>query len=65
MGIYANTAGIKQAKLEAQKLGAAIALREFHWGDYLDSNSSVESADYWIGKFEEDYFNKRDRDTQE
>ena len=34
LGIYANGAGIKQAKLEAQKLGAAIALKEFNWDDY-------------------------------
>lgn len=64
LGFYANAAGIKTAEKQAQKLGATIALGEFDWTNYLSSLSSFGSVEYWINKFEEDYFNKRDRNTK-
>ena len=64
LGIFANAAGIKIAEKEAQKLGAAIALGEFAWSNYLKSDCAVGSVDYWIGKFKEDYFNKRERNRK-
>ena len=64
LGIYANTAGIKRAKLEAQKLGAAIALGEFSWNDYDKTDSVSGTSEYWINRFETDYFSKRDRNPK-
>ncbi|MGL6340994.1 MAG: integrase [Waterburya sp.] len=64
LGMYANPAGIKIAKLEAQKLGAAIALGEFDWSDYLETNTVIDSVEYWIAKFEENYFNRKDRNKK-
>ncbi|MDJ0574214.1 MAG: hypothetical protein QNJ65_03485 [Xenococcaceae cyanobacterium MO_234.B1] len=64
LGIYANAAGIKVAKSEAQKLSAAIALKEFDWKNYSNKNQSIGSVGYWLNKFEEDYFNKRPRNTK-
>ena len=61
LGIYANAAGIKVAEKEAQKLGAAIALGEFDWSNYFSQDQSIGSVEYWLTKFEEDYFNKRER----
>ena len=64
LGIYANAAGIKQAKLEAQKLGSAIALKEFNWDSYSNCNRVTGSIESWIEKFEEDYFTKRERNPK-
>lgn len=64
LGIYASSAGIEQAKLKAQKLGAAIALKEFNWNDYSNSNRVTGSIESWIDKFEQDYFNKRERNSK-
>jgi hypothetical protein len=64
LGLFANPAGIKIAKLGAQKLGAVIALGEFDWNDYLATNTAVDSVEYWIARFKEDYFNKRERNKK-
>lgn len=64
LDIYANGAGIKVAEKEAQKLGATIALNEFDWSNYLNSDRAVGSVNYWVDKFEEDYFNKRERNEK-
>ena len=61
LGIYANAAGIKQAKPEARKLGSAIALKEFNWDNYLNRDRVVGSIENWIEKFEQNYFAKRER----
>lgn len=63
--MYANAAGAKVAESEALKLSGLIALKQFDWGDYLKTdNVPIGSAGYWIDKFEEDYFNKRDRNPK-
>ena len=64
LGIYCNAAGIKKAKLEAQKLGTAIALGEFDWSNYSSNNENIGSCDYWVAKFEENYFDKRERNSK-
>ena len=65
LGLYANAAGAKVAESEALKLSGLIALKQFDWGDYVKTASvTIGSAGYWIDKFEEDYFNKRDRNPK-
>jgi hypothetical protein len=65
LGLYANAAGIKVAESEALKLSGLIALKQFDWADYIKTASApIGSAGYWISKFEEDYFNKRDRNPK-
>ena len=64
LGIFFNATGIKVAEKEALKLSGLIALNQFDWNDYLDSNKPVGTAGYWISKFEEDYFNKRERNSK-
>ena len=64
LGIFANGAGIKRAEKEAQKLSAQIALNEFKWSDYLKGENSINTVDYWVAKFEEDYFSKRQRNSK-
>jgi hypothetical protein len=61
LDLYANVAGAKVAESEALKVSGLIALKQFDWGDYLKTaNATIGSAGYWIDKFKEDYFNKRD-----
>ncbi len=65
LGLYANAAGIKVAESEALKLSGLIALKQFDWKDYIKTDSApIGSAGYWIDKFYEDYFNKRDRNPK-
>ena len=66
LGLYANAAGIKLAERQALKISGLIALKEFDWGDYIISSKGyeIESAGFWIDKFEADYFNKRDRNSK-
>lgn len=63
LGLYANAAGIKTAENEARKLSGLIALNQFDWAEYI-SDKTVGSAGYWIEKFEQDYFNKRERNSK-
>ncbi|MEM7756538.1 MAG: hypothetical protein AAF298_00200 [Cyanobacteria bacterium P01_A01_bin.40] len=64
LGIYFNAAGIKVAEKEALKLSGLIALSQFSWSDYQKNNLPVGTSSYWISKFEEDYFNKRERNSK-
>jgi hypothetical protein len=64
LGIFANAAGIKMAEKSALKLGAQIAMKEFDWQDYLKFDRAIGSVEYWLEKFEEDYFNKRQRNSK-
>ena len=64
LGIYANAAGIKVAEKEALKLSGLIALNQFDWAEYSNSKQPLGSIGYWLLKFEEDYFNKRQRNKK-
>ena len=66
LGIYFNPAGIKSAEKQAQKLSSELALKEFNWDNWQLSHKyqSLESVGYWIAKFEEDYFNRRERNSR-
>lgn len=64
-GIRANPNGIKEAELEARKVGALLARREFDWQPYLKSDLELclTIAD-WIARYEADYFARRSRTPQ-
>ena len=64
LGIFANAAGIKRAESEAIKLSAQIALKEFTWETWQLPNTQTDTVGYWLNKFEEDYFNKRQRNSK-
>ena len=66
LGIYCNGAGIKQAEKQAQKLGSELSLKDFHWDNWLSDSKdqSLESVGYWIDKFEEDYFNRKQKNAR-
>ena len=64
LGIFANGAGIKRAEQEAHKLSAQIALNEFSWSDYLKEENNINTVTYWLARFEEDYFSKRQRNSK-
>ena len=64
LDVYANAAGIKVAEKKAQEMGAAIALGKFDWSKYTHKDCSIGSIGYWLLKFEEDYFNKRERNAK-
>ena len=64
LGMYANAAGIQQAEKQAKKLSSQLALKEFDWQDWIESEQPLESVGYWIDKFEKDYFNRKAKTAQ-
>ena len=66
LGFYCNAAGIKQAEEKAKLLSSQLALEKFDWQDWLNSDCGIalESVAYWFEKFEQDYFNRRQRTPQ-
>ena len=61
LGIYCNAAGIQSAEKQAQKLASQLALREFHWNDWVNQKQSIGSIGYWIKEFETDDFNRKEK----
>jgi len=61
--VYANSAGLHHAEVEAKLLGTRIAGGEFDWHLYLDSEPAqpMSEAAAWVRRFEEDYFARRGR----
>ena len=64
LGMYANAAGIQQAEKQAKKLSSQLALKEFEWKDWIESEQPLESVGYWIDKFDKDYFNRKAKTAQ-
>lgn len=64
LNIYANEDGILRAEKEAKKVGAALALKEFKWSDYIEDSTSDNTISDLIVAFEKDYFSRRDRNPQ-
>jgi integrase len=66
LGIYCNAAGIQSAEKQAQKLGSQLALKEFDWDEWISSDryQSLESVQYWLDRFEEDYFNRKEKNDR-
>ena len=66
LGIYCNAAGIKIAEEKAKLLSSQLTLEKFDWQDWVNSDCGIllESVGYWIDKFEQDYFNRRQRTPQ-
>ena len=58
LGFHANPTGIKQAELEARKVGAMLDCKEFSWQPYLkhELHKSKQLVSDWVAKFEQDYF---------
>jgi integrase len=65
LGIYANFAGIAQAKKEALSLGGLIASKEFRWEDYkpefAEKIAAPKMTGDWLDEFEKDYWLRRGR----
>ncbi|MEH1828229.1 MAG: integrase [Nostoc sp.] len=60
LGIYANPAGLQRAEAEAKITGGLLARGEFDWSRYLpEQEQKAQGCEYWIGKFEEDYYGRR------
>ncbi|ELS01101.1 hypothetical protein Xen7305DRAFT_00008030 [Xenococcus sp. PCC 7305] len=59
LGVYANPAGIKRAENEAKRLSSEIALNQFDWKNWLETKEPLGTTDYWIARYEEDYFRKK------
>ena len=66
LGVFCNGAGIRKAEKEAQRLSSEVALNKFDWNIWLNSDrvSSPENVGYWLEMFEEDYFNRRERNEK-
>jgi integrase len=58
----ANLEGVKLAEREAKKISLELAENTFKWSNYLEEEIKLpETIGDWIAKFEEDYFNRRER----
>lgn len=65
IGVYANFAGVTQAKKEALVLGALIASKEFRWEIYkpelAEKPVAPKMVGDWLDDFERDYWLRRGR----
>ncbi|MGL5196794.1 MAG: hypothetical protein ACRC8Y_24650, partial [Chroococcales cyanobacterium] len=65
IGVYANHAGVIQAKKEALVLGALIASKEFRWEIYkpelAEKPVAPKMTGDWLADFERDYWLRRGR----
>lgn len=57
----ANSSGLKLAESEAKKLSLRLNSQIFSWADYMDIQKSPALICDWLSRFEEDYFNRRQR----
>lgn len=64
LGVYCNAAGIKSAEKQAQKLASQLALNEFKWDLWTDQKQNLATVGYWLKKFEEDYFNRKEKNDR-
>ncbi|MBA3920330.1 MAG: site-specific integrase [Nostocaceae cyanobacterium] len=60
LGCHASTPGLKEAELEARKIGALLDCKEFSWEPYLKipAGNSSECASV-VARFKEVYFHER------
>jgi hypothetical protein len=64
--LKANPEGLRRAEAIAQKIGAAIVLKEFQWSDYCQSTVqkvAPKTAAEWCIAFERNYFECRKRNA--
>jgi hypothetical protein len=61
LGIYASPAGLQRAEAEAKLVGGLLARGEFDWSRYIEPQKSEQGCEYWIQKFEKDYYARRGR----
>lgn len=64
LGVYFNAAGIKSAEKQAQKLASQLALKEFAWSHWSSKTRNIGKVGYWIKKFEQDYFYRREKNDR-
>lgn len=66
-GIYASAEGYKQIEKLARKLGADLALGQFRWEQWRETEVVKSKAPVlgdWLPKFERDYFDRRGRNER-
>ena len=67
-GLSANPNGLRIAEKEARKILALLECKEFSWQEYVrfekEDEKSKTTCEYWVKKFEEDYFSSRKRSSQ-
>ena len=64
LGLYANAAGIQQAEKQANKLSSQLALNEFDWQQWINTDQLIGSVGHWLDEFEKDYFNRKSKTPQ-
>ncbi len=57
----ATMAGVKQALKLAKLISSQLDLDKFNWEDWIDIKFNTCTVGYWIEKFEDDYWAKRER----
>ena len=56
LGFHANPAGLKEAELEARKVGTLLERREFDWTPYLKAAAALpDNCEAWIDRYEVHY----------
>jgi integrase len=60
LGSYANIAGIQTAELEARKIGALLASKQFNWTPYLRRHQKQLLIGEIIQELKKDYFRKNE-----
>jgi len=56
IGVRANPAGLKEAELEARKIGVLLESSNFDWTPYLKTaNSTPITCANWIDRFQQHY----------
>jgi integrase len=58
LGSYANIAGIQTAELEARKIGALLASKQFNWASYLRRHQKQPLIGEIILEYKRDYFRR-------
>ncbi|MBD2019411.1 site-specific integrase [Leptolyngbya sp. FACHB-36] len=61
IGVYANPAGLKRAKIAALEVSSEIAMGQFSWDKYLSKASKRQTVADWAAEFEARYFQERSR----
>lgn len=61
LGVYANPAGVKRAKIAAMEVSSAIAMDRFNWADYLPKTKERQTVAEWAEEFERRHFEETPR----
>lgn len=61
LGVYANSAGVKEAELRAKDLGVQLAQGKFFWAAWQKPDVAAQQVQRWAKKYEDFYFSTRSR----